>query len=153
MIHTELEAAYYSYSQELYNYALKRTDSSTADDVVQQVFTRLAQHRDPVKYLRPFLYKIATDEIINWKRMRKASQLLDTHAVDTPPDANLCQQETQAQVKSAVGRLTPSERVAINLVCYEELSGQEAASKIGVTANAVRTRIHAAMGKLRHSLR
>lgn len=68
---------------------------------------------------------------------------------DTCSDALLERQETRAMVRSAIDRLPLSYRSVLLLRDIEELDTDETASLLGVTPNAVKTRLHRARQALR----
>jgi RNA polymerase sigma-70 factor (ECF subfamily) len=59
---------------------------------------------------------------------------------------------TSGRVLTALGRLSPGEREALQLVLWDELSHAEAAQVLGCSANAVTIRVHRAKARLRAEL-
>ena len=68
---------------------------------------------------------------------------------DTATDTLLERRETRAIVRSAIDRLPPSYRSVLLLRDIEELDTDETARLLGVTPNAVKTRLHRARQALR----
>ncbi len=68
---------------------------------------------------------------------------------DTATDTLLERHETRAIVRNAVDRLPESYRTVLVLRDIEELDTEEAAAVLGVTPNAVKTRLHRARQALR----
>lgn len=68
---------------------------------------------------------------------------------DTSTDALLERQETRAMVRNAIDRLPLNYRSVLLLRDIEELDTEEAASLLGITPNAVKTRLHRARQALR----
>jgi len=68
---------------------------------------------------------------------------------DTPADALLERRETRRLVRAAIERLPAQYREVVVLRDIEELDTDEAASILGVTPNAVKTRLHRARQALR----
>ena len=68
---------------------------------------------------------------------------------DNASDALCERQETREMVRNAIGRLPASYRGVLILRDIEELDTDEAASLLGVTSNAVKTRLHRARQALR----
>jgi RNA polymerase sigma-70 factor, ECF subfamily len=68
---------------------------------------------------------------------------------DTSSDALLERQETRAMVRRAIDRLPVNYRSVLLLRDIEELDTDETASLLGVTPNAVKTRLHRARQALR----
>src|SRR5439155_26161871 len=68
---------------------------------------------------------------------------------DNASDALCERQETREMVRNAIGRLPASYRGVLILRDIEELDTDEAASLLGVTSNAVKTRLHRSRTALR----
>ncbi len=69
-------------------------------------------------------------------------------AREPPPDAALAQAETQAQLVGCMAKLGDAHRHVITLRVLEELSGEEAARALGVTAGHVAVLLHRARKQL-----
>lgn len=71
-----------------------------------------------------------------------------------PPDAEqrLGRAETRALVRGAIQRLPTTHRTVLLLRDIEELDGQEAAARLGISAGAVKVRLHRARQALRQVL-
>jgi RNA polymerase sigma-70 factor, ECF subfamily len=61
-----------------------------------------------------------------------------------PADVRMVRQETRAQVRTAIERLPETYRTVLLLRDIEEFSTEEAAQALGVTATAVKVRLHRA---------
>src|SRR5207249_8764527 len=72
---------------------------------------------------------------------------------DTSTDMLFERQETRAMVRNAIDRLPLNYRSVLLLRDIEELDTDETASLLGVTPNAVKTRLHRARQALRTLLR
>src|SRR5262249_14100424 len=68
---------------------------------------------------------------------------------DTSSDVLLERQETRAMVRNPIDRLPANYRSVLLLRDIEELDTDEVASLLGVTSNAVKTRLHRARQALR----
>src|SRR5215212_7212393 len=80
-----LRALYRSYAGELYGFALNALgDRGTAEEVVQEVFTRAWRHADaydPTRgSVRTWLYQIARHAIIDTRRRASVRPALSLHA-------------------------------------------------------------------------
>jgi RNA polymerase sigma-70 factor (ECF subfamily) len=130
---------------------------SLCDDVLQEVFLRiykgLACLRDP-ELFRPWAYRIATREAIQWlKKERAWSDPIDP---DTAPEdlaGNLPLEPLGAEFRDRwpllLDRLSPASRVVIHLHYWEEMSIDEVAAVLGVSAGTVKSRLAYGLTNLR----
>lgn len=128
---------------------------SLCDDVLQEVFLRiykgLACLRDPDLF-RPWAYRIATREAIQWlKKERAWSDPIDP---DTAPEdlaGNLepLDAEFRERWPLLLERLSPASRVVIHLHYWEEMSIDEVAAVLGVSAGTVKSRLAYGLMNLR----
>jgi RNA polymerase sigma-70 factor (ECF subfamily) len=137
-------------------------DAQLAEDVAQQTFERAwlhAQVYDPRRgSVRSWLTAIAHNLAIDAIRTRKAvpvdpsdlALLLDT-ATRTPERQALAD-ETSAEVRSAVGGLPREQARALVMAGIYGMTAQQIADLEHVPLGTAKTRIRAAMGKLRVSL-
>jgi RNA polymerase sigma-70 factor (ECF subfamily) len=137
-------------------------DAQLAEDVAQQTFERAwlhAQVYDPRRgSVRSWLTAIAHNLAVDAIRTRKAvpvdpsdlALLLDT-ATRTPERQALAD-ETSAEVRSAVGGLPREQARALVMAGIYGMTAQQIADLEHVPLGTAKTRIRAAMGKLRVSL-
>lgn len=125
-------------------------DRSSAEDVVQDVFTRLYHKRDTIRdlgTLRSWLMRATLNASYDVIKKRKRSMPLFDTAEETFP-ANL-PPEAPEIVRDIVSYLPPRLRSAFALVYAQDLSPAEAAETLGVSANTLRQRLFAARQKIR----
>ena len=60
--------------------------------------------------------------------------------------------DRREDLASALARLTPDERAAVQLRFYEDMTSREVGAALGITATAARSRIHRALRRLRVDL-
>jgi RNA polymerase sigma-70 factor (ECF subfamily) len=77
--------------------------------------------------------------------------LKDDHAV--APDATLLEHELQEAVDTAIARLPETQRMAVILRRYEELSYEEIAEALDQSVSAVKSLLFRARTELRESLK
>ena len=131
-------------------------DRDAAEDLVQEAFLRLARHaaridtadRAPA-YLRSIVLNLARDH------NRRGLVSLRHHAtrgreVDVTDDTadRLVRSEEHRAVLDAVRRLPLRQRDCITLRYFEELSIEQIAAALGVSANSVKTHLQRAMASL-----
>jgi RNA polymerase sigma-70 factor (ECF subfamily) len=161
-------------SANVYNVALKILgDQLEAEDVLQETFLSAFRAMDRFEgksKLSTWLYRIATNASL--MRLRKRGRLstyslddallddegreLDEprHLVDwsAVPDDQLLTAEARAEMEMAIADLPESLRVTFVLRDMQGLSGAETAEVLGITAQAVKNRLHRARLRLREHL-
>ena len=134
------------YQAGVFKLALKMTSNHTeAADLTQEAFLRVYRffHKfDPSRPLAPWLYRLATNLVLNHvKARRPASVSLDSETsvargdLAAPgPDASdaVVLHETAERVRDAVGELRPNLRAAVTLYYLRELSLKEVAEALSV---------------------
>lgn len=141
-------------------------NTAEAEELAQETFVRIWQHRgrfDTTKPFKPWILGIAANLARNrlrWWRRRPSIQLDEWMkieppvATDQPEGTNrLEQQERAAAVRDAIARLPVDLREALILFQYERMSYIEIASAVGATPKAVENRLARARAKLRPALR
>jgi RNA polymerase sigma factor (sigma-70 family) len=156
-----LEELFARHHAELYRYVARFTgDPDLAEDVVQDVFVRLAE-RPPghEAQLRGWLFRVATRAAIDALRgSRRRLALLsgrpDRQPMGEPPldpAAALEREELRGRVRAALQELAPRER-AILLMREEGFAHREIAAAVGTTTGSVGTMIARALEKLARRL-
>ena len=139
-----------------------------AEDLAQETFVRLYQHRDRFRegaHFSPWLYAIAANLARNrlrWWRRRPAVSLeawtefggeaADESNAGHAASGALEQRECAEAVCAAVAALPVELREALVLCEYEGLAQAEAAEALGVTPKAVEMRLYRARTALRDRL-
>ena len=140
---------------------------SDAEDIAQQVFVRVwknAKRYEPRAKFTTWLLKITRNLVFNELRRRsrhpqvplqseseeEERPLKDEHAV--APDASLLEHELQEAVDAAIAELPETQRMAVILRRYEELSYEEIAEALGQSVSAVKSLLFRARTELRQSL-
>jgi len=145
-------------------------DEEEARDAVQESFLsayKALDRFDQGSRLSTWLHRIVINACLMRLRTRRRKpedsieELLpqfeaDGHQVRHPTpewegsaETLLARKETRAIVREAIDRLPDSYRAVLLLRDIEELSTEEAAQSLGVTANAVKIRLHRARQALR----
>jgi RNA polymerase sigma-70 factor (ECF subfamily) len=143
-------------------------DNSDVEDLAQQVFVRLwksASRYTPRAKFTTFLLTITRNLVFNELRRRKRHsslplqaetdgeemQLKDEHG--QTPDASLLEGELQGAIEEAIGQLPESQRMAVVLRRYEELSYEEIADVLDQSVPAVKSLLFRARTELRQRLK
>ena len=141
--------------------------NSDAEDIAQQVFVRVwknLKRYEPRAKFTTWLLKITRNLVFNELRRRsrhpavplqsetdeEERPLKDEHAV--APDATLLENELQEAVDAAIAQLPETQRMAVILRRYEELSYEEIAEALDQSVSAVKSLLFRARMELRESL-
>lgn len=139
-----------------------------AEDIAQQVFVRVwksAKRYVPRAKFTTWLLKITRNLVFNELRRRarhpqvplqgeseeEERPIRDENAV--APDASLLEQELQKAIDAAIADLPETQRLAVILRRYEELSYEEIAETLDQSVSAVKSLLFRARTELRESLR
>jgi RNA polymerase sigma-70 factor (ECF subfamily) len=127
-----------------------------AEDLAQETFIHAYQHLEQFRSDARFsswLYRIAVNQCLNWrKRAERQSRLHQEFAHDAPSAQSRIDPRTQ-QVQEALLELSPKQRAAVILTCYDGLSHAEAARALGCSETTVSWRVFAAKRKLKRILK
>jgi RNA polymerase sigma-70 factor (ECF subfamily) len=154
------------YERELYCYLRQYLgDPAMAEDVFQTTFLQLHLKCDQFKpglKLRPWLYRIATNQAIDTVRRNRRHRLpsldgsADTEAAvgatlvsDTPtPDQHMEQQDKRTWAQQAVDQLPEQLAQIVTLVYLNGLKYREAAEVLAIPLGTLKSRMHTALRML-----
>ena len=144
--YTVLSTLYETHRSELFAFLVRMTrDREAAEDVLQESFIRLIKEARAGRMpdaVRPWLYRVATNEAISRARRRVRWTRLLPRLVDRrvpmPPEGEVERTERQAELNAALARLSPDGRAAM-LLAAQGFNGHEIATSIGRTEGATRT--------------
>jgi RNA polymerase sigma-70 factor (ECF subfamily) len=142
-------------------------NNSDVEDIAQQVFVRVwksAKRYVPRAKFTTWLLKITRNLVFNeMRRQRRHAHVplqveageeerpvKDEHA--SSPDAALLEQELQEAIDAAITRLPESQRMAVVLRRYEELTYEQIAEVLDQSVPAVKSLLFRARTELRASL-
>lgn len=158
-----LEELYRRYSGRLYAYLKKRlSDRDWADDVFQQVFTKLHQTRhqyDPKYRFDQWVFVMTKTVLLDfWKTTDAKTKRYFAQSIEEVNPANLpvCQpahEETGMISEPLLAALSPDQRSAIELKFIDELSYFEMAGKLGKSEDSVRQLVSRGLSRLRRHLK
>ena len=142
--------------------------NSDVEDVAQQVFVRVwksAKRYEPRAKFTTWLLKITRNLVFNEMRRRKRHALIPLQSetereemqlkddVGPTPDASLLEAELQRAIETAIGELPETQRMAVVLRRYEELSYEEIADVLDQSVPAVKSLLFRARTELRERLK
>jgi RNA polymerase sigma-70 factor (ECF subfamily) len=141
---------------------------SDAEDIAQQVFVRVwknAKRYEPRAKFTTWLLKITRNLVFNELRRRSRHPQVplqsDSEEEERPlkddqaiaPDASLLDQELQDAVDAAIANLPETQRMAVILRRYDELSYEEIAETLDQSVSAVKSLLFRARTELRENLK
>lgn len=141
--------------------------NSEVDDIAQQVFVRVwksAKRYVPRAKFTTWLLKITRNLVFNElrRRSRHAQVPLQSESEDEErpmrderamaPDAALLEQELQGAIEAAIAQLPETQRMAVVLRRYDELSYEEIAEVIEQSVPAVKSLLFRARTEMRTRL-
>jgi len=171
------EELVHRYEGELYSYLRHYLgDAEAAEDAFQATFLQVhlkCSQFEPGRRVRPWLYTVATNQAIDAQRRsrrhqmvsldrrygagkkdREAGALVEMLDSRQPNPLELSESaEDGESVRRAVNRLPEPLRQVVLLVYYQGMKYREAAQVLSIPVGTVKSRLHAAVGKLNHELR
>jgi RNA polymerase sigma-70 factor (ECF subfamily) len=152
-----LRALYRTYAGELLGFALNAlSDRETAEEIVQETFTRAWRHADRYDAargsVRTWLYQIARHAIIDSRRRASARPAAASGAGeidDVAGGPSIEQSMLGWQVAAALERLSPDHRQVIRLAHVRGMSVREIADACGLPEGTVKSRTWYALRSLR----
>lgn len=145
-----------TYSGMVYRLAYARTGNrADAEDVYQEVFFKFFLTNPPIQgeeHLKAWLIRATIHTSVNLLRSawrRRFQPMPDRYDAPQPDGAG---PEENQSVRDALCRLPRSQRVALHLYYYEQLSAEEIARILGEKSSTVRSRIKRGREKLKSLL-
>ncbi len=145
------------YSQQIYNVAVFTVQNEMmAEDITQEVFIKIyrkiSNFRGDAK-LSTWIYRITKNTCYNHLKRDKKYREMDeipTHLSDgASPEIDLLQNDLHASVRTAVGALPGTQRIAISLYYFHDRSYIEIAKIMGIPLNTLKSHIRRAKQTLR----
>ncbi|NJM39105.1 MAG: sigma-70 family RNA polymerase sigma factor [Akkermansiaceae bacterium] len=142
-------------------------NSAEAEDISQQVFLRIwrnAKRYRPDAKFTTYLFTITRNLVFNESRRKSRKKEIssdereeNSHQLvpaspDRQPDAELLQAELQTAVDAAISSLPETQRMAVVLRRYEQLSYEEIAAVLELSVPAVKSLLFRARTTLRETL-
>ena len=135
-------------------------DTDAAEDIAMEAFARIYQSRrsySPKAKFSTFLFRVVVNLCLNASRRKRAVALdeLDecrVESADSDPAAAAQRAAVSEAVREAVVSLPASQRAALVLTRYEQMTYAEAAEVMGVSVGALESLLHRAKSNLRRNL-
>jgi len=144
----EYERAYHRHAGDVFRFLLSWTnDWAAAEDLTQEAFLRLWQHRQSIDWDRPAIaWLLVTARRLATSRFRTLRR-----RVAGSPQSSTADEPTLARwldARAAMASLTPLERTALILTAVEGWSYAETAGVLATTEGALRAAVSRARAKL-----
>lgn len=154
-----VRAAWRTHSEELYGFALRALgDRGAADDAVQETFVRAwraSATYDPYRPLRPWLFAILRNVVIDEVRARKR-RAVPSEDRETDPESAAVGVEQQIVdellVHEALLRIRTDQRVILVETYYRGRRYADVARELGIPEGTARTRAFYGLQALRLAL-
>jgi RNA polymerase sigma factor (sigma-70 family) len=156
-----LAEAYDRFGRVAYGLAVRiLRDAALAEDAVQDAFLavwRTAVSFDPSRgtastWIMTLVHRRAVD-VVRREDRRRAQPLDDApQGTGETTDEQAAVREQRRAVQAALAQLSPDQREALELAYYGGLSQSELAERLGVPVGTVKSRMFAALAKLRDLL-
>ncbi|HJT17401.1 MAG TPA: RNA polymerase sigma factor [Thermoanaerobaculia bacterium] len=140
----------------LRNFIRRRvTDAADADDILQEVFYELVDSAKPIEQVSAWLFRVASNRIIDLFRKQKNQPLSIDDLLPSPdegPDAAYARSVLVDELESALEELPPEQRAVFIAHEIEGRSFKEISAATGVGVNTLLSRKHYAVLHLRRRL-
>ena len=142
-----LAEIYDRYAQLIYRYAYRFVgDASLAEDLTSEVFLKLLQvlgtSRAPRTQLQGWLYRVARNLAIDWRRQQAKGVQFSLNEELTPdggsPATRLEEQQLHQDLREAIGKLAPSQQQVIVLRFGEGRKLREIGRLMGKSEGAIK---------------
>ena len=143
-----VEALIESVQDRLYRFCIHLTSNpQVADDISQETLIRTIQNLHSVKEparIMSWLFQVAKNTYFQKLRSTKREVYESEESKDSHLGAIEATQDTRTEVQQIMAELDPAERMILLLIDLEDYSYSEAAEVLGISENAVRSRLHRA---------
>lgn len=152
-----------AYSERLYwcvrRFVCRHED---ADDLIQEIFIKiwasLPSFREEAR-LYTWLYRIATNEAINFVRRRSLRAALSFKSIDAETERRIDEDpyfdgnEAQRLLMKAMGKLPPKQKLVFSLRYFEDLGYEDIAEITGTSVGALKASYHIACEKIKSEVK
>lgn len=151
-----------AYSERLFWYVRRYVSShEDADDIVQDIFVKvwaaLPSFRGESQ-LFTWLYRIATNEALNYVRRQKVRAALSFRPIDAEMERRVDEDpwfngdEAERTLMKALQKLPLKQRVVFSMRYFEDMSYEEISEVTGTSVGALKASYHIASTKLKYEL-
>jgi RNA polymerase sigma-70 factor (ECF subfamily) len=152
---------YDNHYDEVHAFCARRVGRIDAGDAAAEVFYVAWRRIDEIdaSTSRAWLFGVARKVVLNqWRSTSRRSRLLDRARVASgagpeQPEAVVVRRAEDEVVLAALKELRESDQEILRLSAWEELSGPEMATALGISVSAAQQRLHRAKKRLARRLR
>jgi RNA polymerase sigma-70 factor (ECF subfamily) len=141
------------YAASVHAYLLRHSGSrEDADDLLQETWVRVARSArrfDTARRFRSWIYGIATNLTRDLFRRRMTRERALRDLATQPPAAPRVDSVDRGELREHIAELPENMRAVLLLRYYEGMSEAEMAEVLGIPRGTVKSRLHAALRKLR----
>ncbi len=157
--HNNIEAiAWQAHRDALYRFVLQQVrHEAAAEDIVQEVlvkaYTRQGTLKEPSK-LRPWLYQITRNAIIDYYRLQKPSETVPDELIheDRRVEDNRAEWDLARCLVPLLDALPEPYRQALRLAEFEGATQREVGARLGLSLSGAKSRVQRARKMLREVL-
>jgi RNA polymerase sigma-70 factor, ECF subfamily len=140
------------YEQQLYNYCLRMTGNpddamDVLQDVLLSVYRNLATYRGDGVFVG-WLFRIASFRCTDYYR-RKGKDRLTDHDIEVMDETPAKDTTDNGKLLRLLSELTTDQRHVIELKFFQHFTFAEIAMQLGISSNTAKSRVYAALNKLR----
>ncbi len=155
-------ALMHSYGERLYWHIRRFTlNHEDTDDILQETFVKvwaaLPTFREDSKLIT-WVYKIATNEALNFLRRQKTRKVLDTVPIDTALERKIDDDpyfngdELQRELRKAILHLPKMQRTVFNMRYFDDMSYKDISLILNTSVGSLKASYHHAYKKIKASL-
>lgn len=151
------------YQQKIYWHIRKMViDHDDSDDLVQEVFVKIWKNLDNFRedaQLYTWIYRIATNECLNFLRKKKNRFFLPIHDVQNELSGKLDNSpyidgdEIQIKLQKAILKLPDKQRMVFNMKYFEEMKYEEISEITDTSVGSLKASYHHAVKKIEEFLK
>lgn len=128
-------------------------DEGEAEELTVETFWRIYVARarfDPTRSFGAWARRVSTNVALNWLRSRRRHLLFEPKARHQSDPVE--REDLRRSIGSAIAGLSPELRLVATLALVEEVPYEEIAEALGLSREAVKSRVFRAVRKLRRAL-
>ena len=144
----DIEGLYKQYFRQLCIFALHFTENvGASEDIVQEAFVGLWNHRETVNDVRSYLYSSVRNGSLTY--LRKTNPDIDLEKLEIPDETLEKDSEIEAKMWSAIEALPQKRREILLLSKRDGMKYEDIAFKLGISVNTVKNQISKALRTLK----
>jgi RNA polymerase sigma-70 factor (ECF subfamily) len=154
-MNADTHALFTQFREQLRGFVRRRVASDAdADDVTQDVLTRLVQHGPPTSgSVHAWLYTVARNVIIDRSRTRRDPVNLDVTELPEPsPATDGAERELARCLRPMMASLSADDRAVLERVDLDGESQTDLARELGLSMSGAKSRVQRARQRLRAAL-